>query len=218
MLSGYASQANRLLLEGAAPHQLDQVLYDFGMPMGVIAMADLAGLDIGYRMRQALDETQYDVESAYLYDNLVEMGRLGQKTGAGVYDYEPGDRTPKPSSITEKLLAEAAEKFNIKQREISEEEIIERCFFSLFNVGCNILHEGMAYRASDIDTVYINGYGFPAWRGGPMHWAEHAVGLEKILDRIRKFAEIHGDKYWKPSPLLEQLVAEGGSLRDIQNT
>ena len=93
MLSGYASQANRLLLEGAAPHQLDKVLYDFGMPMGVIAMADLAGLDIGYRMRQALDETQYDVESAYLYDNLVEMGRLGQKTGAGVYDYEPGDRT-----------------------------------------------------------------------------------------------------------------------------
>jgi len=218
MLSGYASQANRLLLEGAAPHQLDQVLYDFGMPMGVIAMADLAGLDIGYRMRQALDETQYDVESAYLYDNLVEMGRLGQKTGAGVYDYEPGDRTPKPSSITEKLLAEAAEKFNIKQRKISEEEIIERCFFSLFNVGCNILHEGMAYRASDIDTVYINGYGFPAWRGGPMHWAEHGVGLEKILDRIREFANIHGDKYWQPSPLLEQLVADGGSLRDIQNS
>jgi len=217
MLSGYAHQANRLVLEGAAPHQLDKVLYDFGMPMGVIAMADMAGLDIGYRMRENLDESEYDVESAYLYDNLVEMGRLGQKTGAGVYDYKPGDRTPIPSPITEKLLAEAAEKFNIEQREISSEEIIERCFYALVNVGCNILHEGMAYRASDIDIVYINGYGFPAWRGGPMHWAEHDVGLDNVLAKIREFAEVHGDKYWKPSPLLEQLVADGGSLSDIQN-
>jgi 3-hydroxyacyl-CoA dehydrogenase len=217
MLSGYAHEANMLVLEGAAPQQVDRVLYNFGMPMGVIAMADMAGLDIGTRLREQMDESEYDVRASYLYDKLVEMGRLGQKTGAGVYDYEPGNRTPIPSSITEKLITEAAEKYGIEQRDITDEEIIERCFYSLFNVGCDVLHEGMAYRASDIDIVYINGYGFPAWRGGPMYWAENAVGLDRILDRIREFAELHGERYWRPSPLLERLVADGGSLRDIQN-
>lgn len=217
MLSGYAHEANMLLLEGAAPQQIDRVLYGFGMPMGVIAMADMAGLDIGYRLREQLDESEYDVRASFLYDQLVGMGRLGQKTGAGVYDYEPGNRTPVPSPITEKLIVEAAEKYGIKQRKITDEEVIERCFYSLFNVGCDVLHEGIAYRASDIDVVYISGYGFPAWRGGPMHWAENAVGLDKVLDRIREFAELHGEEYWRPSPLLERLVADGGSLRDIQN-
>ena len=218
MLSGYAHEANMLLLEGAAPQQVDRVLYDFGMPMGVIAMADMAGLDIGTRLREQLDESEYDVRTSFLYDQLVGMGRLGQKTGAGVYDYEPGNRTPIPSPITDKLIAEAAEKYGIEQREITDDEIVERCFYSLFNVGCDVLHEGMAYRASDIDIVYINGYGFPAWRGGPMYWAENAVGLDKVLDRIREFAELYGERYWQPSPLLERLVADGGSLRDIQNT
>lgn len=218
MLSGYGREANLLVLEGAAPEQVDKVLYDFGMPMGVIAMGDLAGIDIGYRLREQLDESQYDVRATYVADKLVEMGRLGQKTGAGVYDYEPGNRTPIPSDVTKKLIAEAAEKFGIEQRQISDEEIIERCFYSLFNIGCDVLDEGMAYRASDIDIVYINGYGFPAWRGGPMHWAEHGVGLEKVLNRIREFADMHGDRWWKPSPLLERLVAEGGSLKDIRNS
>jgi len=217
MLSGYAHEANMLVLEGAAPQQVDHVLYDFGMPMGVIAMADMAGLDIGTRLREQMDESEYDVRASYLYDQLVGMGRLGQKTGAGVYDYEPGNRTPIPSPITEKLIAEAAEKYGIEQREITDEEIVERCFYSLFNVGCDVLHEGMAYRASDIDIVYINGYGFPAWRGGPMYWGENEVGLDRVLDRIREFAELHGERYWRLSPLLERLVADGGSLRDIQN-
>jgi 3-hydroxyacyl-CoA dehydrogenase len=217
MLSGYAHEANMLVLEGAAPEQVDRVLYDFGMPMGVIAMADMAGLDIGTRLREQMDESEYDVRATFLYDQLVGMGRLGQKTGAGVYDYEPGNRIPIPSPITEKLVVEAAEKYGIEQRKITDEEIIERCFYSLFNVGCDVLHEGMAYRASDIDIVYINGYGFPAWRGGPMYWAEHSVGLDRVLDRIREFAELHGERYWRPSPLLERLVADGGSLRDIQN-
>jgi 3-hydroxyacyl-CoA dehydrogenase len=106
---------------------------------------------------------------------------------------------------------------HIEQREISDEEIVERCFYSLFNVGCDVLHEGMAYRASDIDIVYINGYGFPAWRGGPMYWGENEIGLERILNRMREFADLHGEQYWRPSPLLEQLVAEGGSLKDVQN-
>jgi 3-hydroxyacyl-CoA dehydrogenase len=217
MLSGYAHEANMLVLEGAAPQQVDRVLYDFGMPMGVIAMADMAGLDIGTRLREQIDESEYDVRASFLYDQLVGMGRLGQKTGAGVYDYEPGNRTPIPSPITEKLIAEAAEKYGIEQREISDDEIVERCFYSLFNVGCDVLDEGMAYRASDIDIVYINGYGFPAWRGGPMYWGENAVGLDRVLDRIREFAELHGERYWRPSPLLERLVADGGSLRDVQN-
>jgi 3-hydroxyacyl-CoA dehydrogenase len=217
MLSGYAHEANMLVLEGAAPQQVDRVLYDFGMPMGVIAMADMAGLDIGTRLREQMDESEYDVRASFLYDQLVGMGRLGQKTGAGVYDYEPGNRTPIPSPITEKLIAEAAEKYGIEQREISDDEIVERCFYSLFNVGCDVLDEGMAYRASDIDIVYINGYGFPAWRGGPMYWGENAVGLDRVLDRIREFAELHGERYWRPSPLLERLVADGGSLRDVQN-
>ena len=217
MLKGYMHEANMLVLEGAAPEQVDRVLYDFGMPMGVIAMADMAGLDIGYRMRKELDESEYDVRAAYVYDRLVEMGRHGQKTGAGVYDYEPGNRTPIPSPITKKLIAEAAEKFGVVPREFTDEEIIERCFYSMFNIGCDVLHEGMAYRASDIDTVYINGFGFPAWRGGPMYWAENAIGLDRILDRIREFAELHGERDWRPSPLLERLVAEGGSLRDIRN-
>jgi len=217
MLKGYMHEANMLVLEGAAPEQVDRVLYNFGMPMGVIAMADMAGLDIGYRMRQELDESEYDVRAAYLYDRLVEMGRFGQKTGGGVYDYEPGNRAPIPSPITKKLIAEAAEKFGFEPREFTDEEIIERCFFSMFNVGCDVLHEGMAYRASDIDTVYINGFGFPAWRGGPMYWAENAIGLERVLDRIREFARLYGERDWQPSPLLERLVAEGGSLRDIKN-
>ncbi|MGI9219609.1 MAG: 3-hydroxyacyl-CoA dehydrogenase NAD-binding domain-containing protein [Woeseiaceae bacterium] len=217
MLSGYAHSANRLVLEGAAPEQVDRVLYDFGMPMGVIAMADMAGLDIGYRMREAMDESEYDVQAAFLYDQLVELGRLGQKTGAGVYDYEPGNRTPIPSPVTKKILEEAYEKFGIEPREITDEEVVERCFYAMFNVGCDILEEGMAFRASDIDTVYINGYGFPAWRGGPMYWGENAVGLEKILEKIREFAESYPDEKWTPSPLLERLVAEGGSLQDIQN-
>ncbi|MBT8080079.1 MAG: enoyl-CoA hydratase/isomerase family protein [Gammaproteobacteria bacterium] len=217
MLSGYGREAQLLLLEGAAPEQVDRVLYDFGMPMGVIAMGDLAGLDIGYRLRQQLDESAYDVRATYVPDRLVEMGRLGQKTGAGTYDYEPGNRTPIPSPVTQELIAEAAEKFGIEQREISDEEIIERCFYSLFNIGCDVLDEGMAFRASDIDIVYINGYGFPAWRGGPMYWAENAVGLGRVLERIREFAELHGERWWRPSPLLERLVADGGTLRDITN-
>jgi 3-hydroxyacyl-CoA dehydrogenase len=218
MLTGYGREANLLLLEGAAPEQVDKALFGFGMPMGVIAMSDLAGIDIGYRLRQQLDESAYDVRATYVSDRLVEMERLGQKTSAGFYDYEPGNRAPIPSSITKEIIAEAAKKFGIEQREVSDEEIVERCFFAMCNTGFDILDEGMAYRASDIDIVYINGYGFPAWRGGPMYWAENGVGLERVLERIREFAEIHGERWWTPSPLLERLVADGGSLREIQNS
>jgi 3-hydroxyacyl-CoA dehydrogenase len=215
MLSGYGREANLLVLEGADPQQVDKALYDFGMPMGVLAMGDLAGLDIGYRLRQQLDKSQYDERSTYVADKLVEMDRLGQKTGAGIYDYKPGDRTPHPSNITQKLIEEAAEKFGITRRTISNEEIIERCFFAMVNIGCDILDEGIAYRSSDVDIVYINGYGFPAYRGGPMHWAEHSVGLPKMLGRIEDFAKVHGERWWTPSPLLKKLVAEGKGFGDL---
>ena len=217
MLSGYAHEANMLMLEGAEPERIDRVLFDFGMPMGVLAMADLAGLDIGYRLREQLDEADYDVRATRVHDRLVEMGRLGQKTGGGIYDYGPGNRTPAPSSLTKDLIAQAADEFGIRQREIDDEEIIERCFYSLFNIGCDVLHEAKAYRASDIDIVYIYGYGFPAWRGGPMYWAEQDCGLDTVLARIREFSDLHGERYWQPSPLLERLVADGSSLGEIAN-
>lgn len=217
MLSGYAREAHKLVLEGAKMQQVDRVLFDFGMPMGVIAMADMAGIDIGYRLREQMDESTYDIPSTYVADRLVEMGRYGQKSGGGFYDYSPGNRTPIPAAVSEKLVSEAARKFGIQQREIHDYEIVERCFYSMCNIGFELLDEGMAFRSGDIDTVYINGYGFPAWRGGPMYWAENNVGLDRMLDSIRKFAYKHGDRWWKPSPLLERLVAEKASLRDVQN-
>ena len=217
MLTGYGREAHLLVLEGARPEQVDQVLYQFGMPMGVIAMADMAGLDIGTRLRQQMDESEYDVMSTAVADRLVAQGRCGQKTGAGFYDYQAGNRTPIPSKITQEIINETAEKFAIKQRAIDEDEIISRCFYAMCNMGFDILDEGMAFRSSDIDTVYINGYGFPAWRGGPMYWAENTVGLKKMLEGIRGFSEVHGDRWWKPSPLLQRMVENNLSLREIVN-
>ena len=217
MLSGYGREAHKLVLEGAKMEQVDRVLFDFGMPMGVIAMADMAGIDIGYRLREQMDESTYDIPSTYVADRLVEMGRCGQKSGGGFYDYSPGNRTPIPSTVSEKLVSEAAEKVGIQQREVYDDEIVQRCFYSMCNIGFELLDEGMAFRSGDIDTVYINGYGFPAWRGGPMYWAENNVGLDRMLDSIRNFADKYGERWWKPSPLLERLVAEKASLRDIQN-
>ena len=217
MLTGYGREAHLLVLEGARPEQVDQVLYQFGMPMGVIAMADMAGLDIGTRLRQQMDESEYDVMSTAVADRLVEQGRCGQKTGAGFYDYQAGNRTPIPSKITQAIINETAEKFAIKQRKIDEDEIINRCFYAMCNMGFDILDEGMAFRSSDIDTVYINGYGFPAWRGGPMYWAENTVGLKKMLEGIKGFSEVHGDRWWKPSPLLQRMVENNLSLREIVN-
>ena len=217
MLTGYSREANLLVLEGAPPEQVDRVLYEFGMPMGVIAMADMAGIDIGTRLRQQMDESDYDVMATSVADKLVAQGRCGQKTGAGFYDYQAGNRTPIPSEVTKQIISETAEEFGVVQREISDDEIIERCFYAMCNTGFDILHEKMAFRSSDIDTVYINGYGFPAWRGGPMYWAENTVGLEKMLNGIQNFAKIHGDRWWKPSPLLERMVQNNLSLKEIVN-
>jgi 3-hydroxyacyl-CoA dehydrogenase len=218
MLAAYSQQAQLLALEGAAPEQIDRALYEFGMPMGIFQMGDLAGLDIGYKSRRDRDPSTFDGRAARVPDRLVEAGRMGQKTSAGFYDYAPGDRTPRPSAITAKLYEEAAAEFAIARRAVSSEEIIDRCFLPLVNVGCELLRQRIAYRASDIDVVYIYGYGFPAYRGGPMYWAEHEVGLPAALEKIRRFSAVTGEKWLTPSPLLEELVARGKGFASLDRS
>ncbi len=178
MLGGYAYQASLMVLEGAMPEQVDAALRNFGMPMGVLQMSDLAGLDVGYKSRKDRDPASFDGRVSRSADLLVEMGRMGQKTQAGYYDYAPGDRTPRPSPLVAEILEKVSKEYGIARRTFTDEEIVERCFLALMNVGCEVLREGVAYRASDIDIVYLYGYGFPAYRGGPMFWAENAVGLK----------------------------------------
>jgi 3-hydroxyacyl-CoA dehydrogenase len=216
MLNGYGYHAQILVLEGAKMEQVDAAVRNFGMPMGPFQMGDLAGLDIGYKSRKDRDPSTYDVRSARVADALVELGRLGQKTNAGNYDYVPGDRTPKPSPVVQEVIAKVAKEVGFKQREFSDQEIVERCFLPLFNVGCDVLEEGVAYRSSDIDIVYLYGYGFPAFRGGPMFWAEQEVGLKTALEKIRQYGELVGTKWTRPSALLERLVAEGKTLASLE--
>ncbi len=215
MLSGYAYHAQILILEGAKIEQVDRAVREFGMPMGPFQMGDLAGLDIGYKSRKDREPGSYDIRFAKVADALVEMGRLGQKSNGGYYDYVPGDRTPKPSPVVEELVQKVAREVGFKQRTFSDREIVERCMLPLFNVGCDVLEEGVAYRASDIDIVYLYGYGFPAYRGGPMFWAEHEVGLAPALEKIRQYGEIVGERWTKPSPLLARLVNEGKTLASL---
>jgi 3-hydroxyacyl-CoA dehydrogenase len=216
MLGGYAYHSQILVLEGAKIEQVDAALRNFGMPMGVFQMGDLAGLDIGYKSRKDREPGSYDVRFAKVADALVEMGRLGQKTNAGYYDYVPGDRTPKPSAAVEEVIAKVSKEVGFKQREFTDQEIVERCFLPLFNVGCDVLDEGVAYRSSDIDIVYLYGYGFPAYRGGPMFWAENEIGLGNALDKIKQYSELVGEKWTRPSPLLVKLVQEGKTLASLE--
>jgi 3-hydroxyacyl-CoA dehydrogenase len=196
-------EAQKLVMEGAMPWDVDRVLYDFGFPMGPFAMSDLAGLDIGWVKERSQGESIRDV--------LCEMDRRGQKTGAGFYDYD-AERNAKPSPVVEKIIRDFAAKKGINQRTISDQEIIERCIYPMINEGAKILEEGKAIRASDIDIVWINGYGWPVYRGGPMFWGE-LVGLDKVLAGMKAFQEKHGDDF-KPSALLERLVAEGKGFKD----
>ncbi len=211
MLQGYAREAGLLLLEGASPSDVDAALYGFGMAMGPFAVADLAGIDIGYMLRQSLDPAQYEAKAFVVHNRLVEMGRKGQKTGAGFYRYEEGNRTPQPDPEVETLIAEEAAKLGIERRAIEAPEIVDRCILALVNEGARILDEGIAYRAGDIDVVYVNGYGFPRTRGGPMHYADH-LGLAEVLKTIEGFAQRFGPRWWTPAPLLQRLAAEGSTF------
>jgi 3-hydroxyacyl-CoA dehydrogenase len=215
MLGGYAYQASLMVLEGAMPEQVDAALRNFGMPMGVLQMGDLAGLDIGYKSRKDRDPSTFDGRASRLADLLVEMGRLGQKTQAGYYDYAPGDRTPRSSPVVRDIIEKVSKEFGIPRRKFTDEEIVERCFLALMNVGCEVLREGVAYRSSDIDIVYLYGYGFPAYRGGPMFWAENAVGLKTALEKLKQYSAATGGKWLTVSPLLEQLVAQDKGFASV---
>jgi 3-hydroxyacyl-CoA dehydrogenase len=209
MLTPYAREAAFLLEEGATPQQVDGALYRFGMAMGPFAVADLAGLDISWEARKRLAPTRpAHLRYSKVADRICEMGRLGQKTGAGWYRYASGSRTPVPDPEIEALIETCAGEAGIQRRAVSDQEIVERTIYALVNEGARILEDGIAQRASDIDLVYVNGYGFPAWRGGPMFYAD-TIGLAAVLAQVRKFHELHGE-YWKPAPLLERLAREGG--------
>jgi 3-hydroxyacyl-CoA dehydrogenase len=215
MLQPYAIEANLLLLEGATPQQVDRVLHDFGLAMGIFQVADVAGLDIGYRSRKERQLSNLEARSGGIGDRLVEAGRLGLKSGAGFYDYAPGSRVPQASEVTARIVAEVAAGAGIAQRTVSDHEVLERCLFGLVNEGIKVLEEGIAYRASDIDMVYLNGYGFPAYRGGPLFWAEHEIGLPTLLERVRHYQAETGAPWWRPAALLERLVAEGRGLASV---
>lgn len=205
MLSQRQREANKLVLEGAMPWDIDRVLYDFGFPMGPFAMSDLAGLDIGWVKENSKGETLRDV--------LCEMDRRGQKTGAGFYDYDE-NRTAKPSPVTEKIIQDFRAKKGINARTISDEEILERCIYPMINEGAKILEEGKAIRPSDIDVVWVNGYGWPVYRGGPMHYGDF-VGPDKVLAKMKEFQGAMGDDF-KPAALLEKLVSEGKKFSDLK--
>jgi 3-hydroxyacyl-CoA dehydrogenase len=198
ILGARQREAQKLMFEGAMPWDIDRVLYDFGFPMGPFAMSDLAGLDIGWVKEKSKGETIRDV--------LCEMDRRGQKTGAGYYDYDE-NRVAHPSPVTEQVIRDFVSKSGVNPREITEEEILERCLYPMVNEGARILEEGKAIRASDIDVVWQNGYGWPVYRGGPMFWGGQ-VGLAKIAQTMRRWEGQMGEAY-KPAPLLETLAAAG---------
>ena len=206
MLHQRGKQAERLILEGALPQQVDKVLYDFGFPMGPFAMGDLAGLDVGWRIRKGRGER------ALIADRLCELGRFGQKTGAGYYRYEGGDRTPIPDPDVEKIILEVSREQSVQRRPISDQEILERLLYPMVNEGAKILEEKLAIRASDIDVIWVYGYGWPVYRGGPMFWADQ-VGLKAIKTRMLEMQHRHGD-VWQPAALLSRLADAGKAFLD----
>ena len=209
MLFGYTAQANMLLLEGALPHQIDQALESFGLNMGPFRMMDLVGLDLGWRARK-LSGKESPLH-AKIGDELCEQNRYGQKSGAGYYNYSEGSRAPNPAPENESTYEKISSENGFTRREITDEEIVDRCILALINEGADILSEGVAQRAADIDVVYINGYGFPIWRGGPMHHA-NALGLDVVIEKLEKYKEITGSDVYKPSQMLLKLSKDGLKL------
>ena len=212
MLARYGAAAQGLLNAGAAPQQVDGALQKFGMAMGPFRMGDLAGLDIGWATRKRKAAEAGVAMQPTVADKLCEVGRFGQKTGAGYYRYEAGKRDPIPDPLTEQLIADYRAALGLTPRKISDIEVVERCIFALVNEGARILEEGIAARASDLDIVYLNGYGFPLHRGGPMLYAD-LVGLPNVVRSLRRFAAQPGaDASWQPAPLLLRLAEEGKSF------
>jgi len=216
LLGGYTRQAGEIILQGATPYQVDNVLLQFGMPMGPFQMNDLVGLDLGWRARKLSGMKPEDVPiTARVADKLCELERFGQKTSRGFYIYPEGSRAGQADPEVVKMVEETSAELGIDRRDIDDDEVLKRCLYPLVNEGARVLEEGIAIRPCDIDIVYINGYGFPEVTGGPMFWADQQ-GLENVLEDIKRFQEMYGGDIWKPAPLLEKLVAEGKTFASLQ--
>jgi 3-hydroxyacyl-CoA dehydrogenase len=213
MIEKYGQQSLFLLDEGCSPQQVDGAVQKWGMAMGPLTMGDMAGLDIGWEIRKRRYQERPDFVYSKVGDRIAELGRFGQKTGKGWYLYEPGNRKPVPDPLVDGIIEDYRKANGIKARAISDEEIVERLIYALVNEGAAILEEGIALRASDIDMVYLTGYGFPAYRGGPMFYAS-TVGLAKVVEAIKGFQKGYQGGVWKLSPLLEKLATEGKTFAD----
>ena len=214
MLYAYRRQADFLLEEGALPAQIDKVIYDFGLPMGPYQMADLAGLDVSWRVRKAQAPTRpAHLRYSPIADRICARGRFGQKTGAGWYRYEEGSRVPVPDPAIHELITGVSAELGITRRTIEDDEIVPRCLYPLVNEGAKILEEGLALRASDVDVIWMHGYGFPRYRGGPMFWAD-LVGLRTIYDTMSRLYDEHGE-WLAPAPLLKRLAEAGKGFGDL---
>lgn len=214
ILKAYRKQAEYMVMDGAWPPQVDRVLKDFGFAMGIFAVSDLAGLDIGYFNRRREDAARPEQERYVdIADKLYDLGRLGQKSGAGWYDYKDGQRTPMVDLVVTKLIKQASKQQGIARRDFSGDEILERILYAMINEGAKILDEGIAARALDIDMVYLHGYGFPAYQGGPMFYADQ-IGAKAVYERITEFAK-HDPYFWQISPLLKRLAETGGTFKAL---
>jgi 3-hydroxyacyl-CoA dehydrogenase len=211
----FGTEMNLMVEEGALPEQIDKVMVDFGYPIGPFATADLSGLDIGYDSRQRRAAQDPNFRKMPIADALVEMGRLGQKTGAGWFRYEKGDRTPHPDPEVARLIKEKAAEMGIEQHSFSDEEILHRLLFASVNEACRILEEGKAYRASDIDVMWLNGFNFPRYRGGLMYWADTIGGPAEVYRQISAWHQRYGAR-WAPSPYLRRLTETGTSFREAK--
>ncbi len=211
----FGTEMNIMIEEGALPEQIDKIMVDFGYPIGPFATADLSGLDIGYDSRQRRAAQDPNYRKMPIADMVVEMGRLGQKTGAGWFKYEPGDRTPHPDPELARLIKQKALELGIPQREFSDDEILRRLLFASVNEACRILDEGKAYRSSDIDVMWLNGFNFPRYRGGLMYWADTIGGLAEVYRQIQAWHQQYGAR-WAPSPYLRRLAETGTSFRDAK--
>ena len=213
MIEQYSRQAGCLLDEGATPAQVDKAIEKFGFAMGPFRMGDLAGNDIGWAIRKRRSVEKPGMKYSKTADLLCELGRFGQKTGAGWYDYKPGKRDAIPSQLVEDMVAKHRQELGITPRKIGDEEIVQRLVYSLVNEGARILEDGIASKASDIDMVYLTGYGFPLWRGGPMQYASQ-VGLFNVAEAMKRFARnpLDDAAFWQPAALISQLAAEGKSF------
>ena len=212
MLRGYSQQAQMMILEGALPAQIDKVMFDFGLAMGPFAMSDMVGLDLGWRARKMVGGS--NEVTARISDELCELGRYGQKNGRGFYQYENGSRTPIEDEDANELIRRVAAELGFEKKEFSNDEILKRCLYPLINTGAKLLSEGHALRAGDIDTVYVNGYGFPKYTGGPM-WFADTQGLENVLNDIERFYKETGDDLWRPAELLKTLARDGRTFASL---